>query len=143
MIRLASVSLAVVAAALVAGGAAHAQRGAPSAPAAPASAEAVAAAQAEWAKPRTEPGYVVPRLSFGQPDLQGVWSNASNTRLTRPDQFDSLVMTDAEAAKARAENPSNIRQATDDNQQISDGLLDGKDLARGRGYNAFWIDPGN
>ena len=36
----------------------------------------------------------------------------------------------------------NIRQATDDNQKNPDGLLDGKDLASGRGYNSFWIDPG-
>ena len=115
------------------------QAGAP----APITPEAVAVANAEMAKPRTEPGYVMPRLAIGQPDLQGVWSNASNTRMARPAQFKSLVMTDEEAAKARAANPSNIRQATDDNQKHEDGLLNGKDLASGRGYNAFWIDPGN
>jgi hypothetical protein len=91
---------------------------------------------------RNAAGYVAPRLSFGQPDLQGVWSNASNTRLTRPGNFKTLILTDEEEAKARAANPSNIRQQTDDNQKITDGLLDGKDLASGRGYNAFWIDPG-
>ena len=92
---------------------------------------------------RTAPGYRAPRLAIGQPDLQGVWTNASNTSLTRPAQFKSLVMTDEEATLARERNPSNIRQKTDDNQQLSDGLLDGKDLNAGRGYNAFWIDPGN
>ncbi|MDZ4761332.1 MAG: hypothetical protein SGJ21_09700 [Alphaproteobacteria bacterium] len=91
---------------------------------------------------RVAAGYVAPRLAIGQPDLQGVWSNSSNTSLTRPGQFKSLVMTTAEAAEAQAKNPSNIRQATDDNQKTEDGLLDGKDLASGRGYNAFWIDPG-
>ena len=91
---------------------------------------------------RMAAGYLAPRLSFGQPDLQGVWSNASNTRLTRPGNMKTLVMTDEEEAKARAANPSNIRQQTDDNQKTEDGLLDGKDLAAGRGYNAFWIDPG-
>jgi hypothetical protein len=105
-------------------------------------AEAIAAAQAEMAKPRTEPGYTTPRLAIGQPDLQGVWSNASNTTLTRPAQFKSLVMSDAEARKAQKEHPQNIRQATDDNQKEADGLLNGRDLAAGRGYNAFWIDPG-
>jgi hypothetical protein len=107
-----------------------------------AGAEAVRAAATEMAKPRTAPGYKVPRLAIGQPDLQGVWSNASNTRLTRPAQFASLVMNDEEAAKARREHPQNIRQATDDNQKEADGLLNGRDLAAGRGYNAFWIDPG-
>ena len=92
---------------------------------------------------RMAAGYVAPRLSFGQPDLSGVWSNASNTSMTRPGKFKSLVLSNEEEAKARAENPSNIRQATDDNQKTEDGLLDGKDLASGRGYNAFWIDPGN
>jgi hypothetical protein len=92
---------------------------------------------------RVEPGYAPPRLAFGQPDLQGVWSNASNTGLTRGPRYASLIMSDAEAATAREANPSNIRQKTDDNQKTSDGLLDGKDLAAGRGYNAFWIDPGN
>ncbi len=111
-------------------------------PVATATPEAVAAAATEMAKPRTEPGYVTPRLAIGQPDLQGVWSNASNTRLTRPAQFSSLVMTDAEAAEARRLHPQNIRQATDDNQKEADGLLNGRDLAAGRGYNAFWIDPG-
>ncbi len=63
--------------------------------------------------------------------------------MTRPAKFKTLVLNDEEAAKARAEDPSNIRQATDDNQKITDGKLDGKDLASGRGYNSFWIDPGN
>jgi hypothetical protein len=107
-----------------------------------ASAEAIAEAKTEMAKPRTEPGYRTPRLAIGQPDLQGVWSNASNTRLTRPTQFTSLVMDNEEAAKARREHPQNIRQATDDNQKEADGQLNGRDLAAGRGYNAFWIDPG-
>ena len=111
-------------------------------PAVQASPEAIAAAAAEMAKPRTEAGYKIPRLAIGQPDLQGVWSNASNTRLTRPAQFASLVMNDEEAAKARREHPQNVRQATDDNQKEADGLLNGRDLAAGRGYNAFWIDPG-
>jgi hypothetical protein len=111
-------------------------------PAAATTPEAIAVAKAEMAKPRAEPGYKAPRLAIGQPDLQGVWSNASNTRLIRPAQFASLVMNDEQAAKARREHPQNIRQATDDNQKEADGLLNGRDLAAGRGYNAFWIDPG-
>jgi hypothetical protein len=101
----------------------------------PADAAAIAA-------PRVEPGFKVPRLAIGQPDLQGVWSNASNTRLTRPAEFKKLTMTDEEYERAVAVHPQNVRQRTDDNQKLEDGLLDGKDLARGRGYNAFWIDPG-
>jgi hypothetical protein len=91
--------------------------------------------------PRTEAGYTAPRLAIGQPDLTGVWSNASNTRLTRPGNMPRLVMSDAENERARAANPSNIRQANDDNQNANTQFT-GKDLASGRGYNAFWIDPG-
>lgn len=104
--------------------------------------DAAKVAAAEMAKPRTEPGYTAPRLAIGQPDLQGVWSNASNTRLTRPSQFDKLTMTDEEFIAAVEVHPQNVRQRTDDGQKLSDGLLDGSDLARGRGYNSFWIDPG-
>ncbi len=98
--------------------------------------------QAAIAAPTVEPGYTVPRLKIGQPDLTGVWSNASNTTLRRPGSMKNLVMSNAENDHARDNNPSNIRQATDDGQS-GQGLLDGKDLASGRGYNAFWIDPGS
>jgi hypothetical protein len=93
--------------------------------------------------PPVEAGYKVPRMADGRPDLNGVWSNASNTAMRRSGSMKNLVMTDVEAAKARATNPSNVRQATDDNQKLADGKLDGKDLLSGRGYNSFWIDPGN
>jgi hypothetical protein len=109
--------------------------------AAPDPSDAAAVDQAAINAPRTQPGYVMPRLAIGQPDLQGVWTNASNTTLRRPPNR-ALVMNDAEAAAARAANPSNIRQATDDNQDANTQLT-GKDLSSGRGYNAFWIDPGN
>jgi len=137
MTKLSAVSLGALALALViaGGGAAFAQTA--SAQTGPEVDKVAIAA------PLVEPGYKAPRLAIGQPDLQGVWTNASNTTMRRPPGNKNLVMTEEEAAKARAENPSNIRQATDDNQKTTDGLLDGKDLKSGRGYNAFWIDPGN
>jgi hypothetical protein len=42
--------------------------------------------------------YRAPRTSFGAPDLQGVWSNASMTRLERPSVAGALIVSDAEAA---------------------------------------------
>jgi hypothetical protein len=134
------ISMAAMAAALIASGAGTAS--------AQAAAQTGARVEVHNLKPakegdRVAAGYVAPRLAIGQPDLTGVWSNASNTRMTRPGNMKSLIMTDEEAAAARAANPSNIRQATDDNQNLADGKLDGKDLASGRGYNSFWIDPGS
>jgi hypothetical protein len=131
MTKLSNVSLAVMAMALVIAGA-----GAASAQTGPDVDRAAIDA------PVVAPGYTVPRLAIGQPDLQGVWTNASNTTLRRPGSMKNLVMTDAENDHARETNPSNIRQKTDDNQS-GQKLLDGKDLASGRGYNAFWIDPGS
>lgn len=43
-------------------------------------------------------GYKVPRTRFGQPDLQGIWTNTSLTWLQRPPIFKGLVATDAEEA---------------------------------------------
>ncbi len=105
--------------------------------------EAIAAAQAEIAKPRTEPGYKAPRLAIGQPDLQGLWTNASITSLTRPSEFNKLVLSDEEAHHATETNPLTVRQRTDDAGNSNLTKSDGKDLNSGRGYNAFWISPGD
>ena len=66
--------------------------------------------------PMVQPGYKLPRLADGHPDMTGTWSNASNTAMRRPGNTKNLVMTDDEWVKARANNPQNIRQATDDKQ---------------------------
>lgn len=85
--------------------------------------------------------YEPPRTTAGKPDLQGTWTNASITTLERNARYDSLVLSDDEVASATVEHPQNVRLATDDNL-VPGQLLDGTDLPRGRGYNAFWIDPG-
>ena len=38
---------------------------------------------------------------FGDPNLQGVWTNASLTTLERPDYFESLEISDDAAMTAR------------------------------------------
>ena len=86
--------------------------------------------------------YKPPLASDGHPDLQGVWSTDSITTLERADRYKTLVIPPAEVEALTKQHPQVVRQATDDNQKLSDGLLTGKDLAQGRGYNAFWIDPG-
>lgn len=86
-------------------------------------------------------GYEPPRTPEGRPDFQGTWSNASITTLQRNPRYDFLVIPDEELARVTAEHPQNVRQATDDHLQPGE-LLDGSDLQMGRGYNAFWIDPG-
>lgn len=88
-----------------------------------------------------EPGYEPPRTPDGRPDFQGIWTNASITDLQRNPRYDALVIPPEELASVTAAHPQNVRLATDDNLQQGE-LLDGSDLGMGRGYNAFWIDPG-
>ena len=46
--------------------------------------------------------YKVPRTSFGQPDLEGVWSNNSATPLQRPIAWaEKESLTDAEVARVQ------------------------------------------
>ncbi len=88
--------------------------------------------------------YEPPRTSSGHPDLQGYWTNASLTTLQRAENYAGfgLVIPADQLAEVTANNHQNVRQATDDNQ-VQGQLPDGSDLARGRGYNAFWVDPGS
>ncbi len=90
---------------------------------------------------QAEGSYEPPRTPEGRPDLQGVWTNASITTLQRASRYPNLVLSSDEVARATEEHPQNVRQATDDNLEQGE-LLDGSDLGMGRGYNAFWIDPG-
>jgi hypothetical protein len=53
-----------------------------------------AAGVAAAAQPGSYPG---PRTAWGAPDLGGVWTSASYTKLQRPDDFAALVATPAEA----------------------------------------------
>ena len=89
----------------------------------------------------TESDYKPARTEFGRPDLQGTWSTASITTLERSSRYDKLVLSAEEVQDVTAAHPQNVRLRTDDNL-VQGQLLDGSDLSSGRGYNAFWIDPG-
>lgn len=86
--------------------------------------------------------YEPPRTASGRPDLQGYWTNASLTSMQRNSNFDELVIPPNRVADVTASHPQNVRQATDDGL-VQGQLLDGSDLGEGRGYNAFWVDPGS
>jgi hypothetical protein len=85
--------------------------------------------------------YHPPRMLDGHPSFEGNWSNATITSLQRPARYPSLVIPPGEVAAQTASHPQVVRQQTDD--ELDEGTpLNGSDLKGGRGYNAFWIDPG-
>ncbi len=91
-----------------------------------------------------ETPYQPPRLANGKPDLQGIWTNSSVTDLERPAHVDKLVLSEQEAAEFLKVDPLANRLIEDAKPTDPDApLLDGSDLLAGRGYNTFWIDPGN
>jgi hypothetical protein len=100
----------------------------------------VLAMSAAAQSPAPQPGYKAPRTSDGHADLQGVWSNASLTNLTRPPNT-KLVVTKAEAeAMAKSNVWTRLAAAEAGRSNLDDKLLDDKNSDRG--YNTFWIDPG-
>ena len=87
----------------------------------------------------TSTEYKAPRTSFGQPDLQGVWTNASLTSLQRPAMFKSLTLTEQEAV-ALEKRRAAMRAAQDKPSDPNAGAPpSGSDPG---GYNASWTDPG-
>ena len=76
------------------------------------------------------------RMPWGDPDLQGIWTNATITTLLRPDELEDLVITEAQAA-ALEQYGEEVLDSIDD---LPEGdLKAGEDVG---GYNAAWIDPG-
>jgi hypothetical protein len=81
------------------------------------------------------PDYVPPRTQHGDPDLQGIWSNATITPLERPSDLgdrEFLSREEAEQYEAQRLASTNRDQRTED-----------KDTDVRNAYNDFWWDSGN
>jgi hypothetical protein len=85
---------------------------------------------------KAETPYHAPRTTFGDPDLQGLWTNASITTLERPPWATKAVLTPEEAVKAEAM----YRGWLADNDKTAAAPSTDKDDPGG--YNSFWLDPG-
>ena len=91
--------------------------------------------------------WVMPRTSDGRPDLQGNWSNATMTRLQRP-EGQPLVLTPEQVAEregGRQERIERSLEPSDPNRLAPPVGGDGSTGAAGGvgGYNYFWIDGGD
>jgi hypothetical protein len=97
-------------------------------------------ASAQPAKPSAA-AYKAPRNVFGQPDLEGSWTNATITSQTRPAQYGArAVLTPQEVKQLEglaAQTVEAGNQNTDPNAPPpSQGVDPG-------GYNRGWLDPGS
>jgi len=86
-----------------------------------------------------------PRTADGHPDLQGVWTSATLTRLERPSEYgDRLVLTEEEVRKVEgteAEYVSKAATPSDPGKRETAGEC--TNFQFGCGYNNFWIDRGS
>ena len=93
------------------------------------------AASSTWAKD----GWEAPRTSFGDPDLQGVWTNATITPVERQDWMPNLVLSPQQAQMLEARTREFAERGsapTDPNEPAPPA---GENVG---GYNSFWIDAG-
>jgi hypothetical protein len=91
--------------------------------------------------PAAKKAWTVPRTPDGRPDLQGIWTNATITRMERLPSFNGkLQLTDAEAAEFEK---SDRDAATE--KPGKDGVTLGGQTFSGAnaGYNALFIDRGS
>ncbi len=81
-----------------------------------------------------------PRNAFGQPDLEGVWTNASLTGLERGPQFKDLVITEEQARRVEAMRAKMMDAQSRPTDPNAPAPKAGEDPG---GYNAFWTDAGS
>jgi hypothetical protein len=83
--------------------------------------------------------YKAPRNPFGQPDLEGIWTNASITSLERPSNIKDLVITEAQAKQIEAQRAA--QRAAGDRPTNPNDPAPRAGVDPG-GYNTGWTDPG-
>ncbi len=98
-----------------------------------------ALAGAPAAVAQSGPAYNPPKTSWGAPDIQGFFSSASLTNMSRPASATGLIVSDAEREKLYKGNIY-TRVAKEESGKSEHTLL--TDANPDRAYNRFWMDPG-
>ena len=86
--------------------------------------------------------------SSGIPDLEGTWTNASRTPLTRPRGIEQLTVSAEEAAQIVANmsiagiSAENVESGPAVDESTGAPPAGSQDFGL-RGYNLFWTDPGS
>ncbi|MGM0633074.1 MAG: hypothetical protein ACQETO_07850 [Pseudomonadota bacterium] len=82
----------------------------------------------------------LPRTAWGHPDLQGIWSNATQTPLERPASYgEQRAMSEAEAMDREAVASRRQEQSNQPSDPDRPPPQDGNTAAA---YNSFWLDRG-
>ena len=85
--------------------------------------------------------YLPPKTEFGVPDLQGIWSIATQTNLERASRFqDQLVISEEEALRIEAMFQAGMEADSRPSDPDREAPTAGQNVG---GYNTFWMDPGN
>ena len=92
-----------------------------------------AQSSSQEAAPKPHPGraHTTPRTPWGDPDLQGIWSNATPTPLERPSQFSGKAQLSDEEAAQIGEEQAKVR-STDNTPKAGDPGT----------YNETWWERG-
>jgi len=106
----------------------------------------VASAQAPHKKADAQNSYTAPRNAFGQPDLEGTWTNNSITPLQRPVAWankTSLTPDEVDLLRQTAAKLEESGDALFGDELIADAI-EGKKKAASRdtqtgNYNGFWL----
>src|SRR5579863_1235779 len=78
--------------------------------------------------------WTVPHTPDGQPDLQGIWNNATLTPMERPAEYaGKATLTEAEAVEFEKEQLRSVDADRRDGSSLADV---------NRAYNEFWRDRG-
>lgn len=81
----------------------------------------------------------IERMPWGDPNFQGIWTNATLTTLTRPEQFENLVLNEKESVILEKYGLFGEEQQKEYEDLPEGDLQAGQDVG---GYNVAWMDPG-